>query len=191
MAVFYSSFSRFSKLESKCCLDRSNSLDMKNEDLDSFEYSGMIFSESISYFCFLGTVGAGVFSSFFYSLSFLLTLMSISGLPLTKLGWEKIFLVGSFLDLWKPYIFNWILIKKYLSYEAVNIPVPEVMGQNNRLEEVIVLDDELFAWGEPFNNGVVILVLNKCKRYADNLKAFLNKIGHSGLGVVLDHYSFL
>ena len=48
-----------------------------------------------------------VFSSFLSSFNFLLTLIRISGLPLRKFGWENIFLVGSFLDLWKPYIFNW------------------------------------------------------------------------------------
>ena len=147
MAVFSSYFSLFSKLESRCCRERRSSLEDRTGFLAYLGYSGMIFSEMGSYLCFLGWVRAGVFSSFLSSLSFLLTLMRSSGLPLRKLGCEKIFLVGSFLDLWKPYILSWDKGESYLSNEAVDVSVSEVMREDDGLKEVSVLNDELFARG--------------------------------------------
>ncbi len=164
MAVFYSYFSRFSKLESNCCRERRTSLEGRTALLVYLGYSGMIFSEMGSSFCFLELVGAGVFSSFLSSLSFLLTLMRSSGLPLRKLGWEKIFFVGSFLDLWKPYILSWDKRESYLSDEAVDISVSEVMWKNDGFEEISVLNDELFARGQPLDNGGIFFVLNKWRK---------------------------
>lgn len=89
--------------------------------------------------------------------------MRISGLPLRKLGCEKIFFVGSFLDLWKPYILSWDKTESYLSDEAVDVSVSEVMRENDRLKEVGVLNDELFARGKPLDNGGVFFILNRCR----------------------------
>ena len=90
------------------------------------------------------------------------------------------FLVGSLRDLWKPYMLSWIKTKKYLSNEAVDVAVPEVMWEDDWLKEVSVFDDELFARGEPLNNVGVVLVLGKLKSYADDFEAFLDKIGDGG-----------
>ncbi len=106
IAVFYSSFSLFSKFDSRWHLDLRTSFDKMADDLSYFVSSGTIFWGTFSYLGFFGHITTGVFSSPFYSFSFLLTFRSISGLPLIKLGCEKIFFVGSFRDLWKPYIFN-------------------------------------------------------------------------------------
>ena len=48
------------------------------------------------------------FSSFSSPFNFLLTEVSRSSLPCRKKGCEKINLLGSLLDLWKPYMFSYI-----------------------------------------------------------------------------------
>jgi hypothetical protein len=40
----------------------------------------------------------------------------------------------------------------YLSDETVDVPVPEVVGKDYRLEQISVLYDELLSTGEPFND---------------------------------------
>ena len=51
-----------------------------------------------------------------------------------------------------------------MSYEAVDVSVSEVMRENDGLEEVGVLDDELFAGWEPLNNGGIFFVLNRWRK---------------------------
>lgn len=74
-----------------------------------------------------------------------------------------------------------------MSDEAVDISMSKVMGQDDRLELVGVLDDELFAGGEPVDDGGVLGVLSGIKRYGDDLVAFLHEVGDRGFRDILDH----
>ncbi len=61
------------------------------------------------------------------------------------------------------------------------------MGQDDRLEQIGILDDELFAWVKPLNDMGIFLVLNKWKKYSDDLETLLYEVGDCWFWIVLNH----
>jgi len=74
----------------------------------------------------------------------------------------------------------------YLSDEAIDIPMSEIVGQDHRLEQIGVLDDELFSAWEPLNDLGVLIILNKKKYYANDFKALLYEVRNGRLGLFHD-----
>jgi hypothetical protein len=70
-----------------------------------------------------------------------------------------------------------------LSNEAVDVAVPEELGEDMLLELIYLLDGELAAVGHPVNDRLVLLVFQ-------NLEALLDKVSHRGLALSTPRHIF-
>jgi hypothetical protein len=74
-------------------------------------------------------------------------------------------------------IFAWILarfmesVHVKLTNEAVDVPVPEIFGEDLILKLFNFFDCKLSAIGQPVNDRLIVFIL-------ENLKAFLYKVCH-------------
>lgn len=52
-------------------------------------------------------------------------------------------------------------MKNYLSDEAVDVSMSEIVWQDDRLKQFSILNYELFSSRKPLNNVGILLILNK------------------------------